>query len=114
VIRFERIADDPTDSLNPAPTTVFTSLSATVRIIPSEISNFQSFHIGSDADFVASPRSLGGKNMRTIHVHLKEGVDADYERAQAAGATIIQEADWFLLYQETGVASIVFNWNNPT
>ncbi len=54
--------------------------------------------VGSEwADFVASPRSItGGKNTQTIHVHLKEGLDAHCERAQAAGAEIIMEpADQF-------------------
>ena len=53
--------------------------------------------VGSEwADFVASPSSVDGKNTQTIHVHLKEGIDAHCERARAAGAAIIREpADQF-------------------
>jgi uncharacterized glyoxalase superfamily protein PhnB len=42
--------------------------------------------VGSEwADFVASPASVNGKNTQTIHVHLKESVDAHCERARAGG-----------------------------
>jgi uncharacterized glyoxalase superfamily protein PhnB len=53
--------------------------------------------VGSEwADFVASPASISGKNSQSIHVHLKDGIDAHCERARAAGATIIREpADQF-------------------
>jgi uncharacterized glyoxalase superfamily protein PhnB len=43
-----------------------------------------------------SPRSVGGKNTQTVHVHLEEDVDAHCERARRAGAVILQEpADQF-------------------
>jgi uncharacterized glyoxalase superfamily protein PhnB len=48
------------------------------------------------ADFIASPASVGGKNTQSIHVQLKEGIDAHCTRARAAGARIDQEpADQF-------------------
>lgn len=48
--------------------------------------------VGSEwADFVASPASMGGKNTQSIHVHLKEGIDAHCAGAKAAGAVILQE-----------------------
>jgi uncharacterized glyoxalase superfamily protein PhnB len=40
-----------------------------------------------------SPASLGGKTTQTVHVQLKEGLDAHCERARAAGAVIQQEPD---------------------
>lgn len=53
--------------------------------------------LGSEwAEFIASPASLGGKNTQSIHVHLTDGIDTHCARAQAAGATILQEpADQF-------------------
>jgi uncharacterized glyoxalase superfamily protein PhnB len=49
-------------------------------------------YVGSEwADFVASPASTGGKNTQSIHVHLKDGIDARCARARAAGAVIVQE-----------------------
>jgi uncharacterized glyoxalase superfamily protein PhnB len=39
----------------------------------------------------ASPASIGGKNTQTVHVQLKDGIDAHCERARAAGAEIMQE-----------------------
>ncbi len=53
--------------------------------------------VGSEwAEFVASPASVGAKNTQSIHVHLKDGVDAHCERARAAGAVIVREpADQF-------------------
>jgi uncharacterized glyoxalase superfamily protein PhnB len=44
-------------------------------------------------DHVASPASVGGKNTQSIHVHLKDGIDAHCERARAAGAVIIREPE---------------------
>ncbi|MEZ5921905.1 MAG: VOC family protein [Parvularculaceae bacterium] len=40
-----------------------------------------------------SPKSLGGKNTQTVHVHLAEGddIDAHCEQARKAGAQIIAE-----------------------
>ena len=43
-----------------------------------------------------SPRSVGGKNTQSVHVHLTEDVNAHCERARRAGAVILQEpADQF-------------------
>jgi len=51
---------------------------------------------GEYADFVASPAAVGAKNTQSIHVQLKDGVDAHCERARAAGAVIVREpADQF-------------------
>ena len=35
-----------------------------------------------------SPKSIGGKCTQTVHIHLKEDIDAHCERARAAGADI--------------------------
>jgi uncharacterized glyoxalase superfamily protein PhnB len=53
--------------------------------------------VGSEyADFVASPASVGAKNTQSIHVQLKDQIDAHCERARAAGAVIVREpADQF-------------------
>ncbi|HXR36565.1 MAG TPA: VOC family protein [Candidatus Binataceae bacterium] len=53
--------------------------------------------VGSEwAEFVASPASVGAKNTQSIHVHLKDGIDAHCQRARAAGAVIVREpADQF-------------------
>ena len=48
---------------------------------------------GEFADFVASPASVGGKNTQSIHVHLKDGIDAHCARARAAGAVIVREPE---------------------
>jgi len=49
-------------------------------------------HVGSEwADYIASPASAGGKNTQSIHVQLKDGIDAHCARARAAGAVILQE-----------------------
>src|SRR5918996_2438855 len=45
------------------------------------------------ADYVASPASVGGRNTQSIHVHLKDGIDAHCERARAAGAVIVREPE---------------------
>lgn len=54
-------------------------------------------YVGSEwADYTASPASAGGKNTQSIHVQLKDGIDAHCARARAAGAVILQEpADQF-------------------
>jgi len=50
--------------------------------------------VGSEwADFIGSPASLGGKNTQSIHVHLKDGLDAHCARARAAGAVIVREPE---------------------
>jgi uncharacterized glyoxalase superfamily protein PhnB len=38
----------------------------------------------------SSPAAVGGRNTQTIHIHLREDVDAHCERAKAAGAEILQ------------------------
>lgn len=51
-------------------------------------------YVGSEwADHTASPASIGGKNTRSIHVHLKDGIDANCARARAAGAVIVREPE---------------------
>jgi uncharacterized glyoxalase superfamily protein PhnB len=51
-------------------------------------------YVGSEwADHVASPKSVGGKNTQTIHVHLRDGIDAHCERARSAGAVIVREPE---------------------
>src|SRR5687767_575380 len=50
--------------------------------------------IGAEwTDYVASPASIAGKNTQTIHVHLKDGLDAHCRRARAAGAVIVREPE---------------------
>jgi uncharacterized glyoxalase superfamily protein PhnB len=53
--------------------------------------------IGAEwASFVASPKTLGGKNTQIVHVHLKADIDGHCARAAAAGAEIIEgPADQF-------------------
>src|SRR5689334_18535168 len=53
--------------------------------------------VGSEwAPHVASPASVGGRNTQSIHVHLREEIDAHCARARAVGAVILQEpADQF-------------------
>jgi uncharacterized glyoxalase superfamily protein PhnB len=49
-------------------------------------------YVGSEwADFAVSPVTTGGKNSQSIHVHLKDGIDAHCAHAKAAGAVILQE-----------------------
>jgi uncharacterized glyoxalase superfamily protein PhnB len=51
-------------------------------------------YVGSEwADYIASPASIGGKNTQSIHVHLKDGLDAHCAQARAAGAVIVREPD---------------------
>jgi len=45
------------------------------------------------ADFLASPKTAGGKNTQVINVYLDEDVDAHCARARAAGATILMEPE---------------------
>ena len=40
-----------------------------------------------------SPRSLGGFNTQTVHVHLASDLDGHCARARAAGATILAEPE---------------------
>jgi len=44
-------------------------------------------------DYVASAASVGGRNTQSIHVHLKDGLDAHCARARAAGAVIVREPE---------------------
>lgn len=46
---------------------------------------------GQWAEWVKSPRTLGGVNTQVVHVMLEGDVDAHCERARAAGAQIIDE-----------------------
>lgn len=39
-------------------------------------------------DGVASPRQTGGRNTQTVHVQLKDGIEAHHDRAVKAGAVI--------------------------
>ncbi|HXW71381.1 MAG TPA: VOC family protein [Methylocella sp.] len=49
-------------------------------------------YIGGEwADFTANPDSIGGKNTQTIHVHLRDRIDAHCAGAREAGAAILQE-----------------------
>ncbi len=49
------------------------------------------FMIGGEwADYIASPRSTGGRITATVSVQLTEGLDAHHDRAKAAGAFIIR------------------------
>jgi uncharacterized glyoxalase superfamily protein PhnB len=54
-------------------------------------------YVGSEwTDHAVSPASVGGKTTQSVHVHLKDGLDAHCERARAAGAVIVREpADQF-------------------
>ena len=45
------------------------------------------------ADYVASPASTGGRNTQSIHVHLRDGIDAHCARAIAAGAVIVRDLE---------------------
>jgi uncharacterized glyoxalase superfamily protein PhnB len=40
-----------------------------------------------------SPRSVGGMNTQSVHLQLKDGIDAHCERARAAGAVILREPE---------------------
>jgi uncharacterized glyoxalase superfamily protein PhnB len=43
-----------------------------------------------------SPASMGGVNTQSLNFHLESGLDAHFERAKAAGATVLREpADQF-------------------
>ena len=46
--------------------------------------------IGTEfVDWAKSPASIGGKNTQRLHVQVERDIDAHYERARAAGATIV-------------------------
>lgn len=52
--------------------------------------------IGTEwSDDHKSPKSVGGRNTQTVHVHLADGedIDAHCENARRAGAEIVQEPD---------------------
>lgn len=42
---------------------------------------------------MASPQTLGGKNTQSVHVQLRDGIDAHCARARAAGAVITRELE---------------------
>jgi uncharacterized glyoxalase superfamily protein PhnB len=49
-------------------------------------------YLGSEwTHYIASPASIDGKNTQSVHVHLKDGIEAHCARARAAGAAILQE-----------------------
>ena len=48
---------------------------------------------GEWAEWVKSPRDLGGGNTQSVHVYLARGLDAHCEHARAAGAVITQEPE---------------------
>jgi len=49
-------------------------------------------YLGSEwMDYIASPAAIGGKNTQSVHVCLKDGIEAHRDRARAAGAVILQE-----------------------
>jgi uncharacterized glyoxalase superfamily protein PhnB len=51
-------------------------------------------YLGSEwAGYTVSPASVSGKNTQTVHIHLKDGLDAHCERARAAGAVIVREPE---------------------
>ncbi len=50
--------------------------------------------VGSEwTDYVASPASTGGRNTQSLHVQLRDGIDAHYARAVAAGAVTVREPE---------------------
>ncbi|HZT19614.1 MAG TPA: VOC family protein [Dongiaceae bacterium] len=53
--------------------------------------------VGSEwCEWAASPASTGGRNTQSIHVQLRDGIDAHCARARSAGAVILREpADQF-------------------
>lgn len=51
-------------------------------------------YVGSEwANHTASPSSTNGKNTQSVHIHLKDGLDAHCARARAAGAIILREPE---------------------
>lgn len=50
--------------------------------------------VGSEwTDYVASPASTGGRNTRSIHIDLADGIEAHCMRAKAAGAVVVRELE---------------------
>lgn len=48
--------------------------------------------IGNEwSDDHKSPKSIGGKNTQSVHVHLNEDIDKHCARARQAGAQVLQE-----------------------
>jgi uncharacterized glyoxalase superfamily protein PhnB len=45
------------------------------------------------AENIKAPSSVGGANTQSIHVQLRDGIDAHCDRARAAGAAILQEPE---------------------
>lgn len=48
---------------------------------------------GEWTENVRSPLSLGGKTTQSVHVHLRQGIDAHCARAKAAGAVIVADLE---------------------
>ena len=48
---------------------------------------------GEWADWTRSPASIGGVNTQSTHVDLASDLDAHYQQARAAGATIVAEPE---------------------
>jgi uncharacterized glyoxalase superfamily protein PhnB len=48
---------------------------------------------GEWAEWVKSPKSVGGANTQNVHVQVETDVNAHCEQARAAGATIAQEPE---------------------
>jgi uncharacterized glyoxalase superfamily protein PhnB len=45
------------------------------------------------AENMKAPGSVGGANTQSIHVQLRDGIDAHCDRARAAGAVVLQEPE---------------------
>jgi uncharacterized glyoxalase superfamily protein PhnB len=45
------------------------------------------------AENMKAPSSVGGANTQSIHVQLRDGIDAHCDRARAAGAVVLQEPE---------------------
>ena len=64
------------------------------RMMHSEVKSTGDGHItvgGQWADWVKSPRALGGHNTQCLRVDVPSDIDAHCERARAAGAIISEE-----------------------
>jgi uncharacterized glyoxalase superfamily protein PhnB len=45
------------------------------------------------AENIKAPGSVGGANTQSVHVQLRDGIDAHCDRARAAGAVVLQEPE---------------------
>ncbi|HEX5325226.1 MAG TPA: VOC family protein [Acetobacteraceae bacterium] len=51
-------------------------------------------YVGSEwSEDTASPAAIGGKNTQSVHLLLKDGIDAHCARARAAGAIIVRQPE---------------------